>query len=230
MIFFFFFTLVSNKFLLQWSVEAFLAFAGWQQPWVSVSCLGFYLLCFRHWHVGMESGRNFKNASLDYLVLWWEKEIKDMSGFFMPLPSWQRVLLQKGWPEMRVAAWDSERAALGWERWWCEPGQLVAKQHHARRCLSPVGPCLNQAPPSTDCIAGLGTASLLCFAFNCNAIWKGLCLLPTDIPGAGVPTGPTASFSLHNCSALVWEENVFWTLEETSCVWLTADDLASCIA
>lgn len=45
-----------------------------------------------------------------------------------------------------------------------------------------------------------GDGLIVVFAFKCS--WEGLCLLPTDIPGAGVPAGPTVLLSLHHYSGL----------------------------
>lgn len=48
--------------------------------------------------------------------------------------------------------------------------------------------------------------SLLCLLPN--ALGEGLCWLPTDIPGPGVPAGPTAVFSpsLLRSEKELWEE------------------------
>lgn len=97
---------------------------------------------------------------------------------------------------MRVTAWDAARSAPGWERWWREPGQLVAKQHRAGR-VSFAGGAVSERCASRHGLHGqAGDCLIVVFAFNCNAIWKDCVCCPQDIPGAGVPTGPTALFSL----------------------------------
>lgn len=141
----------------------------------------------------------------------------------------KRALLHKGWSEVPVTIWDLMGSSLGWEHCWCKPKQLIATQPCARHVPWLVGLCLSEEPPGTDCMAGLGTASLLCLLFT--AMQFGRIVL-----AAHRHSWSRSASRTHGCvcspvsSALLWEETEFQSLEETSCVWSTSDDLTSCIA
>lgn len=67
----------------------------------------------------------------------------------------------------------------------------------------------------------------VCFSLQCNL--EGLCLLPTDIPGAGVPAGLMAVFALQ-LAQLYSEKKQSFRVWKKRVVWSTSDDLTSCIA
>lgn len=156
------------------------------------------------------------------MILWREKEIKDTSGFFRPLLAWEG--------EGSSRKFDlGLKSLLGIRRDGSGMGALVVWARAARcetasrrSCLL-AGGAMSERGASRHRLHGrAGFCLIVVFVFNCNVIWKDCICCPQTFPEQECQPDPWR-FCLYNCSDLVWEETVFWTLEETSCVWFATD-------
>lgn len=170
--------------------------------------------------------------SAKILSMWYcnkRKRLKTQVAASCACCHWKECCSRKGDTRCKSPFWIwRDRPSMGAVVAWA--GAARCARASSSSGLVTGGAVSEQGGPQQRLNCQAGVCFIVMFAFNCSAIGKDCVWCPQTFPEEECQPGPWFWFFLCNCPALVWEETVLWTLEETSCVWFTTDDLTSFIA